>query len=96
MHCTTTLISQFNRKISFWGRFNTDNRQNPAKIRQNPTNRRHMTSRRWIFIKTSENVYSDNILTVSKNEVSSTTTTENMTSFVFLALVWESIGKLRQ
>ena len=66
------------------------------KIRQNPTNRRHMTSRCRIFIKTSENVYFDDILTVSKNEVSSTTTTENMTSFVFLALVWESIGKLRQ
>ena len=45
---------------------------------------------------TTGNVHFDNILTVSKNEVSSTSTTENMTGFVFLALVWERIGKLRQ
>ena len=74
----------------------TDDRQNPAKIRKNPTNRRHMSSRCRIFIKTLGNVHFNHILTVFKNEVSSTTTTENMTSFVFLALVWESIGKLRQ
>ena len=55
-----------------------------------------MTSRGRIFTKTSGKVYFIDSLTVSKDEMSITTKTENMTSFALLVLVWEGIGKLRQ
>ena len=81
----TTIYDQRYRFPKFGTDFKTEKLQNPANIRQNPTDRRQMTSSSRNFTKTSGNFYFIDILTVFKDDVSSATRTENMTSIAFLA-----------